>query len=78
MATTLTPSEMGVVPPPTRPERQPSTKRYLTLDAFRGFIMLILAAEGFRENLAAERLYKKQLGRDYRSLSYDDPTPSSG
>src|SRR5258708_21422899 len=47
MATTLTPSETGVLPPGTTPERQPATKRYLALDAFRGFIMLILAAEGF-------------------------------
>ena len=47
MATTLTPSEKSVLPPRTSPEPSPATKRYLALDAFRGFIMLILAAEGF-------------------------------
>ena len=47
MATTLAASEKGVLPPATTLEPRPATKRYLALDAFRGFIMLILAAEGF-------------------------------
>ena len=29
------------------PESRPESKRYLALDAYRGFIMLILASEGF-------------------------------
>ena len=47
MATILATSEKGVLPPTLTPEPQPATKRYLALDAYRGFIMLILAAEGF-------------------------------
>ena len=47
MAETLATSEKGVLPSSTSSAAQPATKRYLALDAFRGFIMLTLAAEGF-------------------------------
>ena len=47
MATTLGTSETRVLPPSTSPVSRPAAKRYLALDAFRGFIMLTLAAEGF-------------------------------
>src|SRR5437899_11826817 len=47
MATTLATSEKGVLPSSTSSAARPTTKRYLALDAFRGFIMLTLAAEGF-------------------------------
>src|SRR5690348_9496644 len=47
MATTLVPSEKGGLAPSRTSELRAATKRYLALDAFRGFIMLILAAEGF-------------------------------
>src|SRR3989441_9372223 len=47
MATTLAGTEKGVLPPATTLDPRPATNRYLALDAFRGFIMLILAAEGF-------------------------------
>ena len=43
MATTLATSHKSVLPPAA----PPATKRYLALDAFRGFIMLTLATEGF-------------------------------
>jgi len=47
MATTLCTSEKGVLPSTITAEHRPATKRYLALDAYRGFIMLTLAAEGF-------------------------------
>src|SRR4029077_2240683 len=47
MAATLRTSEKGVLPSSTSSAARPATKRYLALDAFRGFIMLTLAAEGF-------------------------------
>jgi predicted acyltransferase len=47
MATTLATSEKGVLSSSTPPAARPATKRYLALDAFRGFIMLTLTAEGF-------------------------------
>ncbi len=45
MATSVTAPERNVVPPAILP--RPATKRYVALDAYRGFIMVILAAEGF-------------------------------
>ena len=49
MATTLTaPADSVATAAPVSPAQPlPATKRYLALDAYRGFIMLILAAEGF-------------------------------
>ncbi len=47
MATTPATSEKAVSPPAPAPESRSATRRYLALDAFRGFIMLTLAAEGF-------------------------------
>ena len=47
MATTLATSEKGVLPLSTSSAAPAATNRYLALDAFRGFIMLTLAAEGF-------------------------------
>jgi len=48
MATlTARPEPSGAVSPPAAASAPPTTKRYLALDAFRGFIMLILASEGF-------------------------------
>jgi heparan-alpha-glucosaminide N-acetyltransferase len=43
-------------PPPPPPPRRPTGERLLSLDAFRGFIMLILAANGF----ALHQLAKSQ------------------
>jgi heparan-alpha-glucosaminide N-acetyltransferase len=40
-------AKTAAMPPPgTLPETKPEIKRYLALDAFRGFIMLMLASEG--------------------------------
>jgi len=47
MAIPLTTYERKAVPSTPPPAPQPRVKRYLALDAYRGFIMLVLAAEGF-------------------------------
>ena len=47
MATTLAAAEKGILAPTITPRPRPATKRYVALDAYRGFIMLVLAAEGF-------------------------------
>ena len=47
MATALVTSEKGVLPSSTSSAAQRAAKRYRALDAFRGFIMLTLAAEVF-------------------------------
>src|SRR5437879_10690388 len=46
----ITDMEVHARPAPRKnapPEAPPEPKRYLALDAYRGFIMLILASEGF-------------------------------
>lgn len=47
MASPLTTLEKDAAPSTHSAEPLPATKRYVGLDAYRGFIMLILAAEGF-------------------------------
>src|SRR3989440_4536650 len=47
MATTVTKASATTPVEPAPPERRPGTKRCLALDAYRGFIMLILASQGF-------------------------------
>ena len=47
MSTAVTASERDLLTPGVRFESRPATKRFAALDAYRGFIMVILAAEGF-------------------------------
>ena len=47
MTTPVTTFEKNASPPTASAQPRPATKRYVALDAYRGFIMLILAAEGF-------------------------------